>query len=67
MIYHIFERICIVNEIFKTIKLSINNIFNFTVCIPPFKLSTSKARAVLPKDPYLLQPDTKGPKNVYQK
>ena len=38
------------NDIFKTIKFNISDIFNFTVCIPPFKLSTAKARAVLPKD-----------------
>ena len=38
------------NDTFKTIKLNLSNIFNFTVCIPPFKLSTSKARAVLPKE-----------------
>lgn len=38
------------NDIFKTIKFNISEIFNFTVCIPPFKLSTAKARSVLPKE-----------------
>lgn len=35
---------------FYKINLPVSNNFNFMVCIPPFELSTAKARSVLPKE-----------------
>lgn len=36
-------------EEYKKISLNINSKYKFMVCIPPFELSTAKAREVLPK------------------
>lgn len=36
-------------DIYYRVNLKINDVFKFMVCIPPFELSTSLARSVLPK------------------
>lgn len=38
------------DDIFYKINLNVSKIFKFMVCIPPFELSTSLARSVLPKE-----------------
>ncbi len=38
-----------IDDKFYKVNLKINEIFKFYVCIPPFELSTSLARSVLPK------------------
>lgn len=38
------------NDKYITIKLNVSNNLKFMVCIPPFELSTEKARSVLPKE-----------------